>query len=345
VTIQDVAELAGVSVATVSRVLNSHPDVSPTTRTTVLRHVRDLGYVSNRSSGQRVPEIRPSRRTRFIGLTTPQMRGDYVTEIVTGAVEALEEREARLVICSIRPEAGNASSLRERLLLGATDGALLIMPSEDNTELSDLHRSGYPFVVVEPTVPVEEGTPAVAAANWAGAKQATEHLIELGHTHIGIITGPAQWRISTDRLAGYHAALLAAGFPLLPQLVHEADTSIDGGHQAANKLLALPHAPTAIFALSDDMAVGVLRAAREHGLSVPQDLSVICFDHLGMATITTPMLSTVEQPLPGLGRVGADMLWRLLQGQQLDATRIELSTRLVLRDSTAAPRGTSFLTI
>jgi LacI family transcriptional regulator len=121
--------------------------------------------------------------------------------------------------------------------------------------------------------------------------------------------------------------------------------SIEGGYQAANRLLALPHVPSAIFALSDGLAVGVLRAARAQGLNVPHDLSVTCFDHLGMASITTPMLTTVEQPLQGLGRVGADMLWRLVQGQQLDATRIELSTRLVVRDSTAPPRGTSFLTI
>jgi LacI family transcriptional regulator len=345
VTIQDVAELAGVSLATVSRVLNSHPDVSPATRTTVLRHIRDLGYVSNRSPSPSIAEIRSSRRTRLIGLTAPQMRGDYVTEIVTGAVEAFEDREARLVICSISPEAGRASPLRERLLQGATDGALLIMPSEQNAELFELYNSGYPFVVVEPTVAVDEGIPAVAAANWAGAKQATEHLIGLGHTHIGVITGPGQWRICEDRLAGYHAALLAAGFPLAPHLVQESDMSIEGGYQAANRLLALPHVPSAIFALSDGLAVGVLRAARAQGLNVPHDLSVTCFDHLGMASITTPMLTTVEQPLQGLGRVGADMLWRLVQGQQLDATRIELSTRLVVRDSTAPPRGTSFLTI
>jgi LacI family transcriptional regulator len=353
VTIQDVAELAGVSIATVSRVLHSHPDVSPETRSEVLKSVRELGYVSNRIAEAR-PNGRPrtngraraSGRTRLIGLAVPDMRNDYVTEIVTSVVEALHDRDARLVICSRgREEAGGSIWLREQLVPGVTHGALLILPSDVNGELVALQKSGYPFVVIEPTMPIDEGIPAVAATNWAGARAASEHLIALGHTHIGLITGPSEWRITADRLAGYQAALLAAGLPLARRVVQEADMTIEGGYEAALRLLTLPHAPTAIFALNDAMAVGTLRAAREQGLTVPQDLSIVGFDDVEMASITTPALTTVQQPLQGLGRVGADVLWRLLQGEQLDATRMELSTRLVVRESTAPPRGTSFLTV
>jgi LacI family transcriptional regulator len=338
-TIQDVAELAGVSIATVSRVLNSHPDVSPATRAQVLKHVSRLGYVSNRMAEPRV-----GQPVRLIGLAVPDLRDESVNEIVASATEALLEQGARLVICP--PERRNGgTSLRERLLPGTTDGGLLILPTERSEHLLALRESGYPFVVIEPAMPVDEGIPAVAATNWAGAKMAAEHLIGLGHTHIGIITGPSEWRISEERLAGYHAALLTAGIPLASRLVQPADATIAGGRAAAEHQLDLTHAPSAIIALNDAMAVGVLEAARGRGLHVPHDLSVVGFDDVTAATITTPRLTAVQQPLQGLGRVGASVLWRLLEGQELDATRIELSTRLIVRESTAPPRGTSFLTV
>jgi DNA-binding LacI/PurR family transcriptional regulator len=341
VTIEQVAELAGVSTATVSRVLNGHPDVSQSTRAEVIRHARQLGYVNNRG----VSAESNGKRVRLVALAVPEMRGDYVTEVVTGAAEALRDRDAHLVMCSVGGENGDSSSLRDRLLLGTTGGALLVLPSEESSELLDLRQSGYPFVVIEPPMPIDASIPTVAVTNWGGAKMATEYLIELGHTHIGIITGPSEWRINTDRLAGYQAALLSAGLPLVPTLVQESDFTIDGGQEAANRLLSVSHVPSAILALNDAMAVGVLRAARSRELHVPRDLSVVGFGDTEIASVTVPALTTVQQPLQGLGRVGADMLWRLLQGQQLDAPRMELSTTLVVRESTSHPRGTSFLTL
>jgi len=292
-----------------------------------------------------VADPRIGQRVRLIGLAVPDLRNDYVTEIVASATEALLELGARLVLCPPERRNGNGPPLRERLLSGLTDGALLILASEPNDQLLALRESGYPFVVIEPTMPIDEGIPAVAATNWAGAKMATEHLISLGHTHIGIITGPPEWRISEERLAGYNAALLTAGMPLSSRLVQPADATIAGGREAADRLLGLTHAPSAILALNDAMAIGVLEAARARRIHVPHDLSVVGFDDVSAASITTPALTTVQQPLQGLGRVSASVLWRLIEGQQLDATRIELSTRLIVRESTSPPRGTSFLTV
>lgn len=334
---RDIAERAGVSIATVSRVLNGRPDVSAATRALVLEHIRASGYVSNRIA-------RASWETGLVGLSAPYVRGEYVTEIVTGAMEALYERDARLVICSAEPNAEAEASLPERLMQGVTDGALLILPSESGAELSALRQSGYPFVVIDPVLPLDEEIPVVAAANWSGARLATEHLIGLGHTHIGIITGPAGSVASAERLAGYQAALIAAGLPLVHKLTQESALTMSGGEQAARALLAQQHAPTAILALNDSMAIGVLRAAHEQGLHVPHDLSIVGFGDVEMASVVTPPLTTVRQPLRGMGRVGVEVLHRLLNGQQLDAMRIELSTRLVVRESTAPPRGTSFLT-
>jgi DNA-binding LacI/PurR family transcriptional regulator len=332
VAIRDIAALAGVSVATVSRVLNGRPDVSPATRETVLRHIRERGYVSNRNA-----RALASGRTGLIGLIVPHVGGHFFAEIVAGAAEALYECDARLVVCPTRHEHERELSLLERLMHGTTDGALLVLPSESPDELERLHQQGYPFVVIDPALPVNDGIPVVAAANWAGARMATEHLIALGHERIGVITGPPTWCASVDRLAGYHSALLAARCPIRPELVCTGDFTIAGGHRAAHHLLALPDAPTAIFALDDDMAIGVLRAARERGVQVPRDLSVVGFDDVEPALIASPTLTTVRQPLQEMGRVGAALLYRLLDGQPLDATRVELSTRLVVRESTAPP--------
>jgi LacI family transcriptional regulator len=232
----------------------------------------------------------------------------------------------------------------DHLLHGATDGSLLVLPSESSAELRQIQRIGLPFVVIDPSVPLDEDVPVVAAANWAGARRATEHLIGLGHTRIGVITGPRDWCATIDRLAGYHSALLAAGLPIVPEYVREADFSIEPAQEAANALLALPSRPTAIFAMNDLMAVGVLRAARLQRLHVPEDLSVVGFDDVEMASLASPALTTVSQPLQEMGRLAVSLLYRQIDGQPLDANRVELSTRLIIRDSTAPPPATSFLT-
>lgn len=338
VRIHDVAERAGVSIATVSRVLNDHPDVSPATRDEVLRHARELGYTG---LGRRQESATP--RTQLIALSVPSIQTDYVKEIVAGAVEALHHRDARLVICS-RDNGAAQQSLPDLLLRDMTDGALLLMSQDPPDELRALLRSGYPVVAIDPTTPLGDPVPAVASTHWAGGKAATEYLISLGHTHIGVITGSSATRVSADRLAGYQAALLAAGLPLLPKLVHEEDWTSEGGYRAAKRLLAAPGRPTAIFAFNDAMAVGAMRAARDEGIAVPRDLSIVGYDDIDLASLTMPALTTVRQPLHGLGRVGVDMLFRLLRDQPLDAVRMELATSLVVRESTGPPHGTSFMT-
>ncbi len=331
-SIHDIAALAGVSVATVSRVLNGRPDVAPATRDAVLRHVHERGYSTNRSARGLA-----SGRTNLIGLTVPFVFGEYFTQIVAGAAEALYERDARFVLCPTLHEHDREVSLLDRIMHGTTDGAVLILPSESSAELALLRRRDYPFVVVDPPVPVGEDVPVVATANWSGARLAMEHLIALGHRRIATITGPKPWTSSIDRLAGYHSALQAAGLPITPELVRVGDFRIESGYQAALQFLALAEPPTAIFAQNDNMAVGALRAAHERGVRVPAELSIVGFDDVEAASVAHPALTTVGQPLQEIGRVAVTVLYRLLEGQPLDARRIELSTRLVVRDSSAAP--------
>jgi len=331
--IRDIAQICGVSVATVSRVLNGRPDVSQATRDLVMHHVRTLGYVGNRSARALV-----SGRTGLIGIVVPFAHSGYFSSILQGASEALYERDARLVLCPTGHQHAREVTVLDRLSEGVTDGTLLVTPTETTAELRALRRRGSPMVVIDPSTPLDDDVPVVAVGNWSGARAATQHLIGLGHSRIAIITGPRDWCASIDRRDGYHSALMGAGLPAVPEYVREGNFEQESGYRAAAALLALPNPPTAIFALSDPMAIGALRAARQRGLAVPDDLSLVGFDDVDLSRVTTPELTTVSQPLHELGRLAITVLYRQIDGQPLDAYRVELSTRLIVRGSTAAPR-------
>jgi LacI family transcriptional regulator len=177
----------------------------------------------------------------------------------------------------------------------------------------------------------------VSAAHASGAQQATEHLLRLGHRRIGAVTGMPGWYATDERLNGYHAALAGAGVLPDPELEVAGDWLISGGFDGANTLFDLDEPPTAIFAFNDNLAVGVLQAARSRGLRVPEDVSIVGFDDSEQAEIVTPRLTTVRQPLTEMGRMAVSVLSRLVEGQRVEALRVELATKLVERESTAPP--------
>jgi LacI family transcriptional regulator len=186
-------------------------------------------------------------------------------------------------------------------------------------------------------MPLAERIPSVSAAHTSGADQAMRHLLELGHRRIAQITGPRGWVATEDRRRGYHAALAAAGILPDPALEVESEPEIDPGRQAAEMLLDLPEPPTAIFAFNDNIAVGAIQAAHARGLQVPDDLSVVGFDDVENATIVTPKLTTVRQPLAEMGQIAVSLLNRLLERRRFETLHVELAVRLVVRDSTAPP--------
>jgi LacI family transcriptional regulator len=332
-TIRDIADLAGVSIATVSRVLNDRPDVAPETRENVLQVVREHGFSTNRGA-----RGLSSGRTGMIGLTLPLVADAYFGPILSGAAEALYESDMRIVLAPTLHEHDREVSLLERLMRGTTDGAILLLPEESADELLMLQRQEFPFVIVDPRESPPEGVACVAAMHSAGAKQATEHLLALGHRRIGAIAGAPGWYATEERLLGFRAALAGAGILLDPELVVYSDWRIPRGTKAAEELLSLPDPPTAIFGFNDNVAIGALHAARNRGLSVPGDLSVVGFDDTTQAVIVTPRLTSVRQPLAEMGRMGVSLLIRIIEGQRVDAMRMELSTTLVVRESTAPPR-------
>ncbi len=342
-TIRDIASLSGVSVATVSRVLNDHPDVSPSTREKVLEHIHRQAYTTNRS-------VRglSGGRTGLIGLISPYLGGEYFSRIVAGVAEALAPRDARVVVCPTYHEHDREVSLLSRLTQGSTDGVLLILPTLSGGELAAMQEQEFPIVVIDPAQPVPASThiPVVSAANLQGAREVTKHLIKgiegRKHERIGVITGQMGSLASQQRLAGYRLALAEEELPFDDGLIFKEDTQfrVKDGRWGAEHLLSLPDPPTAIFAFNDAMAIGVLHEARRCNLGVPEDLAIAGFDNVELARYAIPRITTVEQPLEELGRQAVDLLYRMIEGYPLDGSLVELSTRLVVGGSTdpnAAP--------
>jgi LacI family transcriptional regulator len=332
VTIREIADLAGVSIATVSRVVNGRGDVSPETRDLVQRIVRERGYSANRSA-----RGLSAGKTGLIGGTVPMVHYPYFSHVVAGVAEALYEQDMRLVLCPTYHEHEREVSLLELLMHGTTDGAVLVLPEESSDELEQLLNHGYRFVVVDPLVPLNERIPAVSAAHTAGATQAMKHLLSLGHRRIGAITGPLAGKATGDRRRGYYAALAEAGIAPDPALEVEGNFEVSSGVTGAAQLLDLDDPPTAIFCFNDNMAIGALQVARARGIRTPEDLSLVGFDDLDEAALVHPALTTIRQPLAEMGRLAVSLLMRLLDDQPIEALHVELATRLVVRESTAPP--------
>jgi LacI family transcriptional regulator len=327
VTIRQVAELAGVSIATVSRVLNGHSDVSVQTRDAVQRVLTERGYLAGIRS-RNAP-------AGLIRVVVQDVQRSYFAKILAGAAEALYEHELRVELCPVRRSGAQRTSPLDGVADGGADGAILVLPQEPGEEFGALAGQGFPFVIVDPGTEVAEGIPVVCAAHSSGAAQATEYLVALGHRRIAAIGGPEHRLATRERLRGYQAAMAAHGMLPDPGLVRYADFRVDGGREAADWLLCLPEPPTAIFAFNDSMAVGVIQAAAARRLRVPGDVSVVGFDDTDEAAITVPALTTVRQPLAELGRTAVSLLLRQIENRRLEPLRVELATRLVIRDSAA----------
>ena len=332
-TIRDIADRAGVSIATVSRVLNGRPDVAPDTREAVLEVARQLRFSTNRSA-----RSLSGGRTGLIGVLVPLVFPQYFSFILAGAAEALAERDLRVLLSPTGDVHEREVSFLDRLMHGLTDGALIVLPQESSEELERFLDEGYRFVVVDPRLPLHERIPAVSAAHTSGADQAMRHLLELGHRRIAQITGPRGWVATEDRRRGYRAALAAAGILPDPVLEVEAIPELEPGRVAAERLLDLPERPTAIFAFNDNIAIGAIQAARARGLHVPEDLSVVGFDDQKTAAFYNPPLTTVNIPRQELGRRAAQELMDRFGGREA-AHEIVLPTKLIVRESTAAPRA------
>jgi LacI family transcriptional regulator len=331
VTIVDVAREAGVSYATVSRVINNKDHVRPDKREAVLRAMTRLGYVVNQQARSLA-----GGRSRVVGVLVQDLGSSYMGAIIRGVDEALDAAQYDLMLYTTHRRKIRESAYVGAIARGLADGVLLILPTNADAYLEGLQRQGFPYMLVD-----HQGSGdyrrSVRATNHQGAFDATCHLIDLGHRRIGHITGALAVGSAAERLAGYRAAHEAAGLPADPALVVEGNFFQSTGYSGAQALLGLPDPPTAIFAANDDMAFGVMEAARVRGLRIPEDLSIIGFDDIPQATIVHPPLTTVQQPLVQMGRVAAETLLHLIDGDQDTVTQVVLPTELIVRHTCCPP--------
>lgn len=327
VTIIDVAQRAGVSYATVSRVINNETYVKDATRQRVQQALAELGYVANRQARS----LRGGR-TNMIGLLVRDFGSGYIGEIIRGIDQELGERHYDLLLYTTHGRGQRESDYVATLMRGMVDGLLLVLPRTPEAYLTKLRQAHFPHVLIDHQG-IDRAGPAVGATNWQGGYDATTHLINLGHRRIGLITGELGLGCAVDRREGYCAALCAHGLAVDPTLIATGDFTQSAGYNGAKQLLTLASPPTALFASNDMMAFGAMEAIREHGLRIPEDLSILGFDDIPQAAGVHPPLTTVRQPLEAMGRVATQMLFGYLAEPIRTDERIELPTQLVIRNS------------
>ncbi|HYP73665.1 MAG TPA: LacI family DNA-binding transcriptional regulator [Microbacterium sp.] len=327
VTLAEIAAEAGVSLATMSKVLNGRTDVAPATRERLEGHLARHGY-QRRSAPP---------RSETIELVFHELEAIWSMEVIRG-VEAVAHAAGLSVVLTVSGDRHSPAPdwidgvLRRRPL-----GVVLVFSDLAQPHREKLRSRGVPFTIVDPAGDPAPDVPSVGSANWSGGLMATRHLIELGHRRIAAITGPEDMMCALARVDGYRSAMNAANLPIDPDWIRFGDFHPTGGETHARALLAAPDRPTAIFAGSDLQALGVIAAATEAGLRVPQDLSVVGYDDIELARWLSPQLTTVHQPLLRMGEEAARLVLRLAEGQTVDTLRMDLATHLVVRGSTAPP--------
>ncbi|WP_180970080.1 LacI family DNA-binding transcriptional regulator [Deinococcus planocerae] len=336
VTHKDVAERAGVSVATVSYVLNGGPrPVSPETRARVQAVIDELEYYPND-----VARSLRRRQSRAVGLLIPSITNTFYAE-VAHALETSCHREGFVVLlCNSEGEAGREERYVQALRAGRVDGLVVIAHSDPAALLRPILQARLPVVLLEHDVP---GVACVAIEEFRGGQVGTEHLLGLGHRRVALLRETPTSALSRERVGGYRAALSQAGIDYDPALVVECGATLAEGHRVTSGLLALPDPPTAVFAHNDLLALGACHAVHQAGLRVPQDVSVVGYDDVASAAYLNPPLTTMRFPKAEMGRRAGELILGALRGEELPARTVTLPVELVVRASTAPPRakGTS----
>ncbi|GAB2621350.1 LacI family DNA-binding transcriptional regulator [Streptomyces capparidis] len=327
-TLAEIAREAGVSAPTVSKVLNGRADVAPATRTRVEELLRLHGYRRKRGTARPSP---------MLDLVFHELESAWAMEVIRGVENVAREEGLSVVLSESSGRLTPGQTWVDAVLARRPAGVVLVLSGLAPVQRAQLTSRDIPFVVLDPAGDPGDDVPAIGATNWNGGLAATRHLIELGHRRIGVIAGPSSMMCSRARVDGYRAALENAGLPVDPGLIREGDFHHEAGYTAGLELLGRPDRPTAVFAGNDLQALGLYEAARELGLRIPADLSVIGFDDLPVARWIGPPLTTVRQPLTEMAEAAARLVLDLGRDKEPATTRVDLATRLVVRSSTAPP--------
>ncbi len=326
---RDVAQHAGVSISTVSHVVNNSRAVSSEARSRVLAAMKALGYKPNA-----LAQNLRRQQTFSIGMIVPDSANPFFAEVARGIEDTSFEQNHSVILCNTDGDVDKQAAHTDLLIKNQVAGILFVAAGISTELVEDLQARQVPLVVVDREVP-DVAVDTVLTNHRQGGCQATQHLIDLGHRRIACVSGGSDLSPSAERLTGYQMKLQESGIPFDETLVVKGDFQYASGYRAARQLLSLAEPPTAVFACNDLMAVGVISAATEMGLRVPEELSVVGFDDVRLASFTNPPLTTIAQPKYDIGVIATKML--LARARNLAAPpRVEqLETELIIRGSTA----------
>jgi LacI family repressor for deo operon, udp, cdd, tsx, nupC, and nupG len=328
VGIKEVAEAAGVSIATVSRALRGLEHVNPDTRSKILEAAERLSYPIPQRAARQILS-----RTNSVGVVAPYISRWYFAQVISGAEQALRESGLDLLLYNFSQLKGRERLFQHQLLKGRVDALIVISTPPTEEEFQSMLGLGIPISLVGMH---HQGCGSVAIDDVAGARTATQHLVNLGHKKIGLISGrpddPLGFTLPQDRRTGFMQVLAESGLEWVPSREAHGDFTMHGASRAMDDLLARPDRPTAIFALSDEMALGALQAIRRNGLKVPDDISIIGFDGHEMAEFSD--LTTIEQPVQLMGEMAARSIIERMKSPKSLPNSLTIQTTLVVRNST-----------
>lgn len=330
-SIKDVAKLANVSTATVSRVLRNAGNVTEETKRRVLEAIEALNYQPN-VLGRYLRRM----ETETVLVIVPDITNPFFSKVLRGIEAVALERGYQVLLGDTQNDVQLEEQYLNVLPQKQVDG-MIFLTARTRKELMEEMSRQFPIVLACEYL---EGTdiPTVSIDNISSARKATEHLIGLGHRRIAHLTGPMDVILSRDRLRGYYQALAQHDIDVDASLVQEGDFSFESGYNVTLKLLALEKPPTAIFAANDAMAIGAIKAVRHRGGRVPDDVAVVGFDDIQMASIFEPGVTTIAQPMFDIGKQAMKLLLQLIDGEEVERRQFVLPDRLVIRESCGGKR-------
>lgn len=331
VTLTDVARKAGVSLSTASKVLNGRSDVADSTRQAIEQAFNDLGYVSRLDK-----KFSQGRRTVMVVLTHGV--NAYAAKILEGIIAEAESLDVEIIVARASgPDHISPSALVQDIVSDGHLGVILITPSFSDEDADFFTRRRVPMAMVDPIDPIHDKGVSIGSTNWSGGFTITKYLLDQGHTRIGFVGGSKRSLVNQARLSGYRAALEQAHVIFDEDLVTFGEFRYETGYQEGGDLLDREDRPTAIVAAADAAALGVMAAARERGLRLPEDLSVTGYDDTWVAEWAVPPLTTIHQPMHEMGETALRIIIAESEGTPPTTRRVELNTELVVRRSVAAP--------
>ncbi|GFR37570.1 catabolite control protein A [Insulibacter thermoxylanivorax] len=330
VTIYDVAREAGVSMATVSRVVNNNPNVKPQTRKKVYEAIERLGYRPNA-----VARGLASKRTTTVGVVIPDISNAIIAEVARGIEDIANMYHYNIILCNADMRKEKEIRVINTLLEKQVDGLLFMGGLVTEDHIQAFRTSNVPVVLCA-TSDVEQSVPSVDIDHQLAAYDAVQALITRGHKKIALISGVLEDLTHYyQRYLGYRKALEEAGIPFREDYVRIGNGRYESGLEVMNYFMELEDRPTAILAANDEMAIGAIHTVLDHGLSVPDDISIIGIDNVRMASMVRPRLSTVAQPMYDIGAVSMRLLTKLMKKEHVEEERVILPHELIIRDSIA----------